>query len=47
MALVALLALAAQAQQNSGTLKGTVTDSSGAVIPGVKVSLTGGGLIAP
>jgi hypothetical protein len=44
MVLVAVLAVAAQAQQNGGTLKGTVTDSSGAVIPGVKVSLTAPGV---
>ncbi len=44
MALAAVLAVAAQAQQNSGTLKGKVTDSSGAVVPGAKVTvLTHGG----
>jgi hypothetical protein len=44
MVVVIALVLAAQAQQNGGTLKGTVTDSSGAVIPGVKVSVTAGGV---
>ena len=43
MVLVAVVALAAQAQQNGGTLKGTVKDSSGALVPGAKVSLTAGG----
>jgi hypothetical protein len=42
--LVAVLALAALAQQNSGTLKGRVRDSSGAVIPGVAVSVTAGSI---
>ena len=42
--LLALLSVAAQAQENAGTLKGRVTDSSGAVIPGAKVTLTAGGV---
>ncbi len=44
MVLLAVLAVAAQAQENVGTLKGRVTDSSGAVIPGVKVAVTASGV---
>src|SRR6202142_2742719 len=44
MVLLAVLAAAAQAQDNAGTLKGKVTDSSGAVIPGVKVAVTASGV---
>ena len=39
----ALVAMAAWGQQTSGTLRGRVTDSSGAVIPGAAVSLAGPG----
>ena len=42
--LLAVLAVAAQAQENSGTLKGKVTDSSGAVVPGAKVSVVASGV---
>ncbi len=44
MVLLAVLAVAAQAQENAGTLKGRVTDSSGAVVPGAKVTLTASGV---
>src|ERR1017187_5972775 len=44
MVLAAVLAVAAQAQQTAGTLKGKVTDSSGAVIPGAKVAVTASGV---
>ena len=37
--LAALLAVVAQAQETSGALKGRVTDSSGAVVPGAKVAV--------
>jgi Carboxypeptidase regulatory-like domain len=37
-----LLAAALAAQENSATLRGILTDTSGAVIPGATVSLTGG-----
>jgi hypothetical protein len=42
--LAAALALAAHGQQNTGTLKGRVTDSSGAIVPGAKVSVTAPGV---
>jgi hypothetical protein len=38
--LLALCALGAQAQSNAGAIHGTVTDPSGAVIPGASVHLT-------
>ena len=44
MVLLAVLAVAAQAQENVGTLKGRVTDSSGAVVPAAKVTVTAGGV---
>ena len=40
----ALVALAAFAQQSMGVVKGTLADSSGAVIPAVSVTLTGNGV---
>ena len=40
---VALIVLCAIAQQTFGTLRGTMTDDSGAVIPAAKVTLTGSG----
>src|SRR5580658_442713 len=39
----ALMLSSAPAQQTTGTLKGVLTDDSGAVIPAASVSLTGGG----
>jgi hypothetical protein len=39
-----MLAVAAQAQENGGTLKGRVTDSSGAVVPGAVVVVTARGV---
>ena len=44
MVLVAVLAVGAQAQETAGTLKGKVTDSSGAVVPGAKVTVTASGV---
>ena len=38
--LCVLLATAAFAQQDRGTITGTVTDQSGATVPGVKVTIT-------
>jgi len=43
MVLLAVLVVAAQAQENTGTVKGKVTDSSGAVVPGAKVTVVGRG----
>ena len=40
---VALVALCAIAQQTFGTLRGTMTDDSGAVIPAANITLTGNG----
>src|SRR5437588_1981720 len=39
----ALLAVCAIAQPTFGTLRGTMTDDSGAVIPAATITLTGGG----
>jgi len=39
----ALIALCAIAQQTFGTLRGTMTDDSGAVIPAAQITLTGNG----
>jgi carboxypeptidase family protein/TonB-dependent receptor-like protein len=49
LALVALFAAStlASAQQQTGEIFGKVTDSSGAVLPGVTVTLTGAGLLQP
>ena len=44
-ALTLCLAVPAQAQVQTGSIVGAVTDSSGAVLPGVTVSLTGERLI--
>src|SRR5450432_4929084 len=41
--IVALMVWSAPAQQTGGTLRGTMTDDSGAVIPAAKVTLTGVG----
>ena len=45
LAVVALLAapLSGWAQQTTGNIRGTVTDESGAVLPGVTVTLRGRG----
>src|SRR5258706_15397437 len=49
LALVALFAASslASAQQQTGSVFGKVTDSSGAVLPGVTVTLTGPVLLQP
>jgi hypothetical protein len=39
--------LTAFAQENSGTIQGTVTDQNAAVIPGAKVKVTGTALVRP
>ena len=44
MVLLAVLAVAAQAQENTGTLKGRVIDSSGAIVPGAKIAVTARGV---
>ena len=41
----ALLSLVAFAQENTGSIQGSVKDSTGAVVPGAKVSLTGSALV--
>src|SRR5947209_3814604 len=41
---VALMVSSALAQQTGGTLRGTMTDDSGAVIPAATITLTGGGV---
>jgi hypothetical protein len=40
---VALMVWSALAQQTGGTLRGTMTDDSGAVIPAARITLTGVG----
>src|SRR5271157_6300729 len=40
---IALISIAALAQQKTGTVKGTLTDDSGGVIPAATVSLAGNG----
>ncbi len=42
---VALFSLLAFAQENTGSVQGTVKDSSGAVVPGAKVTLSGAALV--
>ncbi len=40
LAVLALLALPVSAQTPSGEISGTIVDSSGSVLPGVRVTLT-------
>src|SRR5215472_1347118 len=43
VSLVAIVTLAVVAAQSTGTIRGVITDSSGAVLPGVTVTISGAG----